>query len=310
MDAARQSLDDIIPWKKSRTAIDGLEHMARVRRAMDIRRPSVMRLYGRYAGKTAIIVGGGVSIERTIEKCFARPDAVIFAVNASYDYCIREHGLYPHFGVICDVGEHTAEYIPNPDDSSEFILSSQVCEATFSRLPKARTYVFHAEAHPASFSIMPDQSGIEQVGSDSPVERMLKDSYQGRDWTLLYPGSTTPQALIILLDLMGFHRVELMGVDGSMTDGRVHPYPKSRLDIQRVINGVVLTDPVTGEESPSFDTTLPLARQTMEWRLLMWRWCSLIEIGATKIKKIVAHGDGMIPWMMKQRGLHVDCEAA
>lgn len=238
---------------------------------------------------------------------------MIFAINQSYDWCIKKHGLVPHFGVICDVGSHTVSY-QTPDDASRFLIAAQVDPNTLRKYPKDRTFTFFQECAPAdvlSPDADPDADALAKyLNGPKPVETMLREMARGQEWNIVYPTSTTPGALIYELDAFAFARVEWMGVDGCLTAGCVHPYKKIKTDVQRIVEGVTFTDDVTGAKSPAWDTTLPLARQVIEWQHLMAKWQARLVRGTTNIRKMIAHGDGPIPWMMKQRGLHVDCEAA
>lgn len=294
-------LATMIPWQKSRTALDGHEHMRRVRRSIESGHPSIMRLYDRFKGRTAVVIGGSPSIEEIVPRAPWPKDAVVFAINKSFNWCV-EHGVTPDFGVICDSGDHVVEY-QDPHPGSEYIYCSQVCDGLLEKIPKDRTYLFHAETVKAAFD------GAGDDWKDQPVRRWLEANAKPTEWVILYPSSTTAGAMVPILNLLGFERVEFVGVESWIKGGRVHPYTKSRLDIQELYRDVVLTDETTGKTFGPFKTTLPLARQFMEWRALMQMWDDNIASGYTAVKQIVAHGDGPIPWMMKQRGWHVDCAA-
>lgn len=256
-------------------------------------------LRGKGIGRTAVIVGGGCSIEWTAPSLKGR-DVDIFAVNMSQRWLIEIQGIYPKYGVIGDAHPHCIDY-QTPFPGSEFIYSSQVDPAVLEKVEHTgRVFVFHCPLMGFTFN--------PPLNDDRVVDRILKRKNFGRPWTVVGGASTTGMRTIGIAALMGYGRIEVMGLDGSFDRlCRLHPYKKPVTRDQHILRDCLLTCPEDGEQY-IYDTTPHMLREIDELRGYLFGLAAHERAGTVPDITLRWHGSGALPWMARKLGLHVDCE--
>ena len=160
--------------------------------------PEITDLIGCQAGREAVIVGGGPSVDGQVEQIRASQaaGAVLLSIERMYSWC-QSQGLVPDYVVTQDASDDVTEAFTNVQPGSTFLIASQCPPAVFEALRGQRQYFFH-------------------TNHDLPNEDLRGPTGKG---TLLNAGGSVVLCSFSLAMLMGMQTVHLFGFDCHVTNG-------------------------------------------------------------------------------------------
>lgn len=169
--------------------------------------------------RTAILVGGGPSINDNVDSLKARIEsgAEIWALNGTAGWCYS-HNIIPDYQVIADARPENIDFLANAI-KTQIILASQ--------------------CHPALFTTPGKYGGIKPImfhmAEPSEIQPLLYDEPQ-KDVPLIGGGSTVGLVAIAILYVMGYRKVILYGFDSSVDGSKHHAYRQEMNDGDIIID--------------------------------------------------------------------------
>lgn len=207
------------------------------------------------------IVGGGPSLKETWE----RITGDVFALNNMHDWLIENTSHVPKYHVMLDSRQENVEFVLNPNDTTEYLISC-VCHGD----------VFDALEGRQIKTWLNDFNGVQDVISGQPnIPPMLVGG-----------GATVGLKTMFLVYLMGYRTFHFFGFDSCYVNGENHAYKQSLNDGENKLNVIAV-----GRE---FTCAAWMAKQAVEFqkqaKILKGMGCD-----------ITVHGDGLIAWVMKHQ---------
>lgn len=206
---------------------------------------------------------------------FWREHANIVAINGSVQY-LHANGIKATFCVLLDPQEILAEQI-DVVPGVTWLVASQCHPTVFDKLKGQDVFIWHAHA-------------------DCDVEGIA--SRYRDDFVVIPGGSTAALRALGLLHSMGFRTFHYYGLDGSFSETRHHAYDQPADDNMPII----VVKAKQGETEREFVTRRDYARQADEFMTLCDQAADLRGQAAIKL---FVHGDGLIPFIWRQRRKHV-----
>ncbi len=206
----------------------------------------------------------------SLKDTYARIKGDIVACNNSFRFLL-EKGIIPRYVFYWDADPVCEKFtIPHPDVT--YLVASRSHPLVFKKLEGCKIYVLHA-------------------AGDLNIKRLL-EKYNKHE-PMVGGGTAAVTRSMCLVQPMGYRELHIHGGDSSYPRGElthVHAsiVPEKHLEI--TCNG------------RKFDTTPWLAQQAEDFKFLA---PGLQSLGM----KFYVHGDGLIPWIAKACGIHVDDES-
>lgn len=160
--------------------------------------PELSTLLDCQAGRTAVIVSGGPSVNGQAEtiRQLQADGAVLLCIERMYPWC-HAHGLVPDYVVIQDASDDVTDALTDVRAGSTFLVATQCPPAVFDAVAQVPTYFFHT-AH------------------DVPNEDLAGPGPQG---LLLNAGGSVTLCSLSIAMVMGMATVHLFGFDCHVTQG-------------------------------------------------------------------------------------------
>lgn len=184
------SVEQMIPWSRI-VAMNG-------RRISSC--PSFSCLEDSFAGKTAVIVAAGPSLDQHLPLLEERRDEVVVIAIGQTTKTLSVAGIRPHLVHVLESRN----------------VSHQLTEGTVS---EDLNVVLFPDCHPAIFDV-PTRSTFVATPSLSPMGNWIAQA-RG-DERFVIGGGTVAQGAVGLADMMGVERILLIGQDLAFTDGRTY----------------------------------------------------------------------------------------
>lgn len=160
--------------------------------------PEITDLIGCQAGRAAVIIGGGPSVNGELERIrtLQASGAVVISIERMYPWC-QAHGLIPDYVVTQDASDDVTEAFTHVQPGSTFLIASQCPPAVFDALDGQSQYFFH-------------------TNHDLPNDELRGPTEKG---TLVNAGGSVVLCSFSLALLMGVKTVHLFGFDCHVTNG-------------------------------------------------------------------------------------------
>lgn len=188
-----------IPKVRSGCKFSLVDRQAAVRSAMARKLPTCRTVVNRHAGQSAIVIGGGPSVDGYVEKIRAMQQAgsPLISIERMNPWC-QQHGLTPDYLVTMDASDDVLEAFATLTPGVTYLTSSQCQPAVFDRLTGETVYLVHTSEH------------------DLPTDDLFGvhdhcDIVNGA-------GSVTLCSLSLAM-LMGMRTIHLFGFDCHVSDG-------------------------------------------------------------------------------------------
>jgi hypothetical protein len=221
-----------------------------------------------------LVCGGPTTLDFKEEIIEKRKSGVpLVTVNGSYNMVI-DWGLSPSLQCMIDAREFNrrfVELVPGYTDTTKFIISTQCDPEVFAGLPEDRTYLW---------SISLDREEIE-----------LTKEYMGRmyeDWFPVAGGCTVSLRALPLLQMLGFSKVHVYGLDSCNFPEKHHAYDQPEND-----------DGKTQEIVVAEGTEWEKKFQCENWQVYQAKEFVQMMPRQLKDMDLIVHGDGMIAYMVK-----------
>jgi hypothetical protein len=240
----------------------------------------------RETAQPAVIVGGGASLLRELEKIIALKEhgAKVFALNNAAKFLV-EHGIRPDAQIMVDPRELNAEFVAEKY-ADEAYLASQ-CHPDVVRQAEASGYavsLFHALI-----------DNMDDHIYRGPISRLLKAAYSRFPWQWLFNlagpnikmggGITVGLTGLCLVHALGHRQMHLFGYDSCHSENKSHAYRQDCNADDEMVRVAV--------KDRSFNASMAMAGQAHTFPDL----CKMLEgVGCT----IELYGDGLIQHIMKQ----------
>lgn len=252
--------------------------------------------------QTLVLCGGGPSLWKSIPEIRAlqKSGAKVMAINRTHDYLLdlpKTHGIpwiKPWAGIILEAIPQAAMYM-RPTTGVRYYVASQCSPETFDQYEKLEHFIWHAE-----------------------TKKEMMDCLTSEERKHVVPamGSTCGLRAMLFGYMLGFTDIRVFGLDSSYdsfqiehgimgTDGspKLHSYakPESIHDIRQL----VMRGFGNGEERRYWANGNMAAQADEFQKLCVWRDKALKQ-GRMDPHRIIIHGEGLIPDMAREFGLHAD----
>lgn len=258
------------------------DEVIRANIAQNIRRglPQV-RKYAPNAQRIAL-VGGGPSLLSTFDELRAQAFAgdKLVAVNGTYRWLL-ERNLKPSVMVMLDARPSNVRFLEPYVPGCKYFLASQCDPAAFDLCAREGrdVTIFHC------------------IG-DAEEEAMLRDYYDGRFCVVqcgTTGGTTVMLRAIVLMATLGFHRMDLYGMDSCWLGDAHHAYPQPENDQDRRMTITVVPKRADGTRIDALAKAFVCdpwhMRQAEEFQTL------IASLGAHF--SLHVHGDGLLAHIVK-----------
>lgn len=217
-------------------------------------------------GKHICLIAGGPSLDEHFDIIKERYEegVPIITVNGSYNYCM-EGGIIPSAFIMLDSREFNKRFIEDPVDTCKYLIASQCHPSVFKKLKNYNVWMWHAHTEDENSEILKKHYGKEYV-----------------DFFPIIGGSTVTLRALHLLRILGFHKIEIFGFDGCITD-KHHAYEQPENDKEQEME-LTLGD-------RTFRITVAQYYQAKEF-------VQLIGISGANYD-LAVHGDGLIAHIIK-----------
>lgn len=265
------------------------ELVERVRAAIDYDMPELSEYRNKFHGQTALICGGGPSIARDIKtiRKLAKKGGKIWAVNKTHDWLISK-ALPPWGACLLDPKPRVADYIQKPKKKTLYFLASQCDPEVFKRFEKYNAVLWHA--------------GVASYNQFWPIP-LLKAECK-KPFSVIPGPTTVGLRSITLLYELGFRKFHLFGMDSSMEHGKLHAYPKDKME--GVGEKWVRLQQWRGHQD--FYTNAHMAKQLLDFDSLTDDLAERMKARQIEPVDITVHGAGLLPSFAAKMGLHADPE--
>jgi SAM-dependent methyltransferase len=211
-----------------------------------------------------MLVGGGPSLKRfEAEIRRKRAEGVpLVTTNGAYNWCI-ERGITPSAQVMVDARLFNKRFLEPVIPECKYLVASQCDPEAISHLPKDRTFLWHAA------------SCEEWLDYISSVQK-----------TPVFPvpgGSTVMLRAIMLLQVMGFRKYHIYGMDSCIEDAH-HAYEQKEND-----GGIVVKVKTRSKE---FACEPWMASQALEFQKMAGLLDDAVEMEI--------YGDGLISTIIRE----------
>lgn len=259
----------------------------RMHAAMKRNLPDSSKFVGLWKDHTAIVVGGGPSLQHTlseirIRKKLARKTLII-APNKSHDFLVSK-GIVPDIATMMDPAPWLIDYI-TPRKDVLYFLGSTLDPKIFDKFAAAgaRVIITHYGFDPMK-------------GEKAYVEREFPD----RVAAFVYGPSTSGLRSISLLLMLGITKIVLHGLDSCKAPGgSLYAYDKPVIKK----GDLSITARNRGRKAAlTAITNKDMRIQVDDFADIMKNLDKVTVNGAKPNVRILAAGDGLIPWMCFQAG--------
>ena len=137
-----------IPKVRSGCKFPLVNRQEAVRSAMARKLPMCRTVMDRHAGQSAIVIGGGPSVDGYVEQIRALQQAgsPLISIERMYPWC-QQHGLVPDYVVTMDASDDVLEAFTAVTPGVTYLTSSQCQPAVFDRLAGEQVYLVHTSEH-------------------------------------------------------------------------------------------------------------------------------------------------------------------
>lgn len=207
----------------------------------------------------AVIVGGGASIIDFVDELKSRKaeGQKIFALNGSAKW-LKQHDIQPDYHVLLDARQSNISFVEDADDSTIYLVASQVHPDVFAKLEGKKVLIWHSMA----------------------AAGLIDNS---RRYVMVTGGGTVGLCAMILAQIMGFKEQHIYGFDSSYRDAKGHAYSQPQNDHDAII------EVVCGDQR--FYSTPWMSDQASNFLKIANR---IIPAGTA----ISVHGDGLLPHLV------------
>jgi hypothetical protein len=188
-----------IPKVRSACKFSLVERQAAVRASMARHLPTCRVVLNRHMGQSAIVVGGGPSVDGYIEKIrtLQQEGAILLSIERMNPWC-QQHGLIPDYIITMDASDDVLEAFLTLTPGVTYLTSSQCQGTVFDRLKDETVYLVHNSEH--------DLTTDELFGIHDHCDIVNA------------AGSVTLSALSLAM-YMGMRTIALFGFDCHVTGG-------------------------------------------------------------------------------------------
>ena len=160
--------------------------------------PEIAELIDAHVGRSAVIIGGGPSVDAEVETIRALQDtgSIVFSIERMYPWCLS-HGLIPDYVVTQDASDDVQEAFTQLQAGSAHLVATQCQPATFDALQDERVYFFHTNA-------------------DLTIEELAGPELEG---VLVNSGGSVTLCSLSLAMLLGCAHLHVFGFDCHVTGG-------------------------------------------------------------------------------------------
>jgi hypothetical protein len=229
------------------------------------------------ADQKVVVLCGGPSLNDHIDEIqeHKKNGAKIITMNGTYAWA-NEHDLFPVTQFMIDARPFNARFVDPVDDRNLYCMASQVSPELIDKLPKDRTFLFHANLDEGSIAI---------------ANELVGKLYE--DWFPATGGSTVALRTLPVLKMLGFRDIEVYGFDSCWMgegvtpegDMKHHAYEQKENDVS---SDVVAMATVEGRKF-----------MLEPWMLTQAHEYMTIKARILQGMKIKIHGDGLIAWCIE-----------
>jgi len=308
-----RDLRDVIPAGRGR--VGKTEYLARLRRGQRFGMQSLLRLvnceHSRDWKKPAAvcIVGGGPSLADEVGalRKLIKRGAKVLAVNKSHDWLLRR-GLRCDYAALLDPKEWVAGYI-DPALAADAALRKRA--GKFWAAPK---YLIASQCHDLVLEKFKGRADayMWHAAAGLGESDVLKTEFPRELWVNIAGASVIGLRAVGLAHGLGFRRMHLFGIDGSMKPPvtpkdkpRLYAYDKPHIDKTWRAFEVKLN---SGWRR-AFMSNHHMARSVYEFEDSMKDWDAQIKAGKMEPFNILVHGDpaySAIAMVAAGMGVHAD----
>lgn len=163
------------------------------------------------------LVGGGPSLDSTFEELrqLYFEGGKVVTVNGSYQWCL-DRNIRPSAHIVLDARAANARFIGPAIPQCRYLIASQCHPSTWEAVKgREGVWIWHAAAR------------------DNETLRPVLDAFYLGNWAPTPGGTTVIMRAISVLNMIGFLRFDLFGVDSCYLGDRHHAYAQPENDVDR-----------------------------------------------------------------------------
>jgi len=161
-----------------------------------------------------MILAGGPSLNDFEDEIYdKRMDGMpLITVNGTYNWAI-ERGLSPSLQMVIDGRPHNSRFTRQHEltKTTKYVIASQCDPSVFEGLPKDRTYIW-------------------QVSDAEAANKFYGKKFD--DWWPIHGGSTVTTRALVALQLLGYSKFHVYGLDSCVREEEHHAYEQKENDPQ------------------------------------------------------------------------------
>lgn len=194
----------------------------------------------------------------------------VITMNATYQWA-QERGIHNVNQFVIDAREFNNRFVDPVRDDCTYFVASQAHPSVFEKLPKDRTWMWHVSLE------------------DDDIE-VTKEAYgeMYKEWFPIPGGCTVALRALNALQMMGFRKIHIYGLDSCLTDDEVHhAYEQEENDNYRIITVTVGKGTKHEREFKCHDFMAVQAKELMKLTPIYYSDLDL-----------AFYGDGLIPYLV------------
>jgi hypothetical protein len=184
----------------------------------------------------------------------------VITMNGSYSWAL-ERGITKVNQCMLDARPFNARFVQPPQNDCLYFIASQCDPSVFASLPMDRTFMWHV------------------TNEEAAIEAIKK--YYPEGYIICGGGSTVATRAIVLMNLLGFHKQIIYGMDSCLTGEEHHAYDQDENNQPVVVKMMI--------EGRTFDCHPWMAQQAVDFAKLNHWVEGHIDL--------TIKGDGLIAWI-------------
>lgn len=244
------------------------ERRENVRKTLAYKLKDISDIHEKESGKEAVVVGGGPSIEKYIDKIkeMQKAGKVIVSIERMYQWC-QDNGIVPNYILAMDASDDVLESFGKICPETTHILATQCKPEIFELLKDENTYIYSSAQSNISFVESWEQNEYKKV-------------------TMLNTGGSVSLGCLAVSMFLGMKKIHVFGFDCHVSEKN---YANGITGVGYIKD--IFEVEIDGREFKTTPIYVSFARQFFD----MWQLGKAIGL----IEDIKIYGDSMVKAMSK-----------
>ena len=219
-----------------------------------------------------VLACGGPSLEDTFDELrqLYWLGRKVIAVNGAYRW-LTDRNIRPSAAIVMDARKFNARFVDPAVPNCKYFLASQCAPEIFDACAERDVHLFH-------------------VCTYEDEEKAILNEYYFGKYRYIPGGMTVSLRAITLLRTLGFHLMDIFGLDSCVMQGKHHAYPQAENDSDDIKRVWMAADGKLDEGREFWITSWHAAQ--------LDNFMAMIRVNGD-LFKLNVHGDGLIAYAMR-----------